>query len=161
MGASRAPRSWAVGWGLRQGLPGDTAREASFATRKGQEADLETLVSVPVAERKVLGPDAGVQARVPVQVTENRPIGTCTAYPGLLERGHGLRQGLGPPGGACGFLPSEESVGSQPWCPEASITTRITEQSGGRPGVSWVGSFENGLAIAGQALRVRLTVTRY
>lgn len=40
------------------------------------------------------GPDAGVQARVPVQVTENRPIGTCTAYPGLLEQGHGLARAL-------------------------------------------------------------------
>lgn len=56
----------------------------------------------PLAERRVLGPDAGVQARVPVQVTKNRPLGTCTAYPGLLERGHGLRQGLGPPA----FVPS-------------------------------------------------------
>lgn len=55
-----------------------------------------TLTLEPLAERRVLGPDAGVQARVPVQVTKNRPLGTCTAYPGLLERGHGLRQGLGP-----------------------------------------------------------------
>lgn len=43
------------------------------------------------------GPEASVQARVPVQVTKNRPLVTCTAYPGLLERGHGLRQGSGPP----------------------------------------------------------------
>lgn len=75
-------------------LPGKAAWKASFATGKGQEAALGTLVLVPPAERRVRGPDAGVQARVPVQVTENRPIGTCTAYPGLLERGHGLARAL-------------------------------------------------------------------
>lgn len=63
----------------------------------------ETLTLAPLAERRVLGPDAGVQARVPVQVTKNRPLGTCTAYPGLLERGHVLRQGLGPPAFAPSF----------------------------------------------------------
>lgn len=63
----------------------------------------ETLTLAPLAERRVPGPDAGVQARVPVQVTKNRPLGTCTAYPGLLERGHGLRQGLGPPAFAPSF----------------------------------------------------------
>lgn len=134
--ANGALRSWEAVWGLRAGpvaavapgvyfahetlgarqwiwpgvlsLPGNTAWKASFPTCEGREIDLETLLLVPLAERKVLGPDAGVQARVPVQVTKNRPIGTCTAYPGLLERGHGLRQGLGPPLGACGFIPSGE-----------------------------------------------------
>lgn len=84
-GVARGPQSpWEYAW------------KASSATCKEWETDLGTLVLVPLAERRVLGPDAGVQARVPVQVTENRPIGTCTAYPGLLERGHGLRQGFGP-----------------------------------------------------------------
>lgn len=136
MGANRALRSGEAGVGLKTGpvatiasglhfaheipharewvqpavlsLPGNTAWKASFATCKGKETDLGTLVLVPLAERNVLGPDAGVQARVRVQVTKNRPIGTCTAYPGLLERGHGLRQGLGPPLGACGFILSGE-----------------------------------------------------
>lgn len=89
-------------------LPGNTAWKVSFVTCEGQETDLGTLVLMPLAERRVLGPDAGVQARVRVQVTKNRPIGTGTAYPGLLERGHGLRQGLGSPD-ACGFVPSGES----------------------------------------------------
>lgn len=97
-------------WPMVLSLPGNTAWKASFATCKGRETDLGTVVLVPLAERRVLGPDAGVQARVPVQVTKNRPIGTCTAYPGLLERGHGLRQGFGPPLGACGFIPSGERV---------------------------------------------------
>lgn len=83
-------------------VPGRTAWPASLATCKGLEIDGGTLMLPPLAERRVLGPDAGVQARVPVQVTKNRPLGTCTAYPGLLERGHGLRQGLGPPA----FVPS-------------------------------------------------------
>lgn len=91
-------------------LPGNIAWKGSFATREGQETGLGTLVLVPLAERRVLGPEASVQARVRVQVTKNRPLGTCTAYPGLLERGHGLRQGLGPPLGACGFIPSGERV---------------------------------------------------
>lgn len=97
-------------WPVVLRLPGSPAWKASFATCKGQETDLGTLVLVPLAETWVLSPDAGVQARVPVQVTKNRPIGTCTAYPGLLERGHGLRQGLGPPAlGSCGFIPSGEN----------------------------------------------------
>lgn len=110
-GAHFAHETWCQGggWPVVLSNPGNTAWKASFATCKGQETDLETLVLVPLAERKVPGPDAGVQARVPVQVTKNRPLGTCTAYPGLLERGHGLRQGLGPPLGACGFIPSGES----------------------------------------------------
>lgn len=85
-------------------------REVSFATCEGQETGFGTLVLVRLAERRVLGPEAGIQARVRVQVTKNRPLGTCTAYPGLLERGHGLRQGLGPALGACGFIPSGERV---------------------------------------------------
>lgn len=91
-----------TGCGLRSRVPGRTAWPASLATCKGLEIDGGTLMLPPLAERRVLGPDAGVQARVPVQVTKNRPLGTCTAYPGLLERGHGLRQGLGPPA----FVPS-------------------------------------------------------
>lgn len=101
-GCSSSRRSLCPGSLLVQGmawpgvlsLPGNAAWKASFAASKGQEAALGTLVSVPLAERRVRGPDAGVQARVPVQVTENRPIGTCTAYPGLLERGHGLARAL-------------------------------------------------------------------
>lgn len=86
----------------------DAAWKASVATCKGQETGLGTMALVPLTERRVLGPEAGVQARVRVQVTKNRPLGTCTAYPGLLERGHGLRQGLGPPLGTCGFISSGE-----------------------------------------------------
>lgn len=134
MGAPRALRSGeASGWGVAAVAPGlhfaqeaarcwewvrpvvlsllwDAAWKASVATCEGQETGLGTMVLVPLTERRVLGPEAGVQARVRVQVTENRPLGTCTAYPGLLERGHGLRQGLGPPLGACGFIPSGETV---------------------------------------------------
>lgn len=112
-----------------------------------QRTDLGTLALVPLAERRVLGLDAGVQARVPVQVTKNRPIGTCTAYPGLLERGHGLRQGLGPPAlGACGFLPSGEFLtpaqGTWGVYCQANQSTNRREARGGscRPGmltVTW------------------------
>lgn len=98
-----------------------------------------TWALVPLAERRVLGPDAGVQARVLVQVTKNRPLGTCTAYPGLLERGHGLRQGLGPPDfGACGFLPSgvsDPSLG--PWGSYCQMNhSTVWKGAGGVP-VGW------------------------
>ena len=139
---------------------GNAAWKASFATCRGQETDLGTLVLVPLAERKVLGPDAGVQARVRVQVTKNRPIGTCTAYPGLLERGHGLRQGLGPPLGACGFIPSGERV-SDPTPGALEYLSPYASQYSLEGGWgSRGGSFESGLAVTGQALRVMLTVAR-
>ena len=82
--------------------PGGLLGQQAWLQAKGWRWTGETLLLPPLAERRFLGPDAGVQARVPVQVTKNRPLGTCTAYPGLLERGHGLRQGLGPPA----FVPS-------------------------------------------------------
>lgn len=91
-----------TGCGLRSCVPGRTAWLASVGPCKGLEIDGGARMLPPLAERRVLGPDAGVRACVPVQVTENRPLGTCTAYPGLLERGHGLRQGLVPPA----FVPS-------------------------------------------------------
>ena len=106
-------------WPVVLRLPRDAAWKPSIATREGQETGLGTMALVPLTERRVLGPEAGVQARVRMQVTENRPLGTCTAYPGLLERGHGLRQGLGPPLGACGFIPSGERVSD----PSSGVST--------------------------------------
>lgn len=38
------------------------------------------------------GPGSHSCGRVPVQVTKNRPVRMDTAYPGLLEPGHGLLQ---------------------------------------------------------------------
>lgn len=99
------------GYGLWSSVSlGILLRKQALLHAKGRRLIWELWLLVPLAGRKVLGPDAGVQARVRVQVTKNRPIGTCTAYPGLLERGHGLRQGLGPPLGACGFIPSGDRV---------------------------------------------------
>lgn len=125
-------------------LLGNSTWKASFALCKQQETDLGTLMLMPLADRKVLGPDASVQARVRVQVTKNRPIGTCTAYPGLLERGHGLRQGLGPPLGACGFIPSGERVSDPSPGALEYLLPYESAQSRGRLGVAGVAPLRMG-----------------
>lgn len=101
--ACRAPCCWCQGLGVASCpvSPGGLSEQQAWLHAKGGRLTGDSDVAA-FTERRVLGPDAGVQARVPVQVTKNRPLGTCTAYPGLLEQGHGLRQGLGPPA----FVPS-------------------------------------------------------
>lgn len=105
--ARSAPCCWCQGLGVASGpvSPGGLSEQQAWLHAKGGRLTGDSDVAA-FTERRVLGPDAGVQARVPVQVTKNRPLGTCTAYPGLLEQGHGLRQGLGPPA----FVPSFSGV---------------------------------------------------
>lgn len=77
---------------------GDWSGDYSYASDREEGPSPEAALQAPPAVQPRIGPwDLG------------------PAYPGH-ERGHGLRQGLGPPLGACGFIPSGETVsGSQLW----------------------------------------------